>query len=100
MGLILECEYKYVCPIQNCDKNKKIECIGLLVDFFQNSSSSKKDGADTPPTPAASGRAVWFMCDQKACTECDYPKCRYTEDPMHALNFFLRGRELFEHPID
>lgn len=94
------CEFKYVCPIKNCDKDKKIECISYLIDFFQNNSSPKKEDPDATPKPAASGRAVWFLCDQKACPECDYPKCRYTEDPMHALNFFLRGRELFERPSD
>lgn len=30
---------------------------------------------------------VAYLCDQKACENCTYPKCRYTTDIEHAVNF-------------
>lgn len=32
-------------------------------------------------------KAVYFICDRRACLRCTYPYCQYTTDIRHAVNF-------------
>lgn len=41
---------------------------------------------------------VEYVCDQKACVNCNYPECTHTRDIRHAKNFvaiFIGKRAVF-----
>lgn len=49
----------------------------------------------TPPASTKSPVRIAYICDGKACVECNNPECHHTEDIHHARNFERVGENQY-----
>ena len=94
-----KCEYRYVCPIEGCSKEKSFSCIGELLNHIEKSKERKKktETVETEIVEAAE-RGIFFVCDHRACDSCDSKMsgCTHTDDVRHAKNFQMAERDFYE----
>lgn len=98
------CEYRYVCPITECDEEKSVQCVGRLVDLIGEMRSRKKQDdrvevehieTDTEKNESR----IFYQCDHRACDSCaGYAEgnCDHTSDIRHAKNFEMIGKDFYE----
>lgn len=98
------CEYRYVCPIAECDKEKSVQCVGWLVDLFGEMKSRKKQNDKVEVEHTETGTEenksrIFYQCDHRACSSCmggTEESCNYTMDIRHAENFEMIGKDFYE----
>lgn len=98
------CEYRYVCPITECDAEKSIQCVGRLVDLFGEMKSRKKQNdrveVEHTETGAEENESrIFYQCDHRACGSCmghAEGNCDHTMDIRHAKNFEMIAKDFFE----
>ena len=101
-----KCEYRYTCPNTECEKEKSIDCIGILIDKISEIKSNNRRNASVPLEVVETGTQeeakIFYRCDRRACDSCGGEKdepCCYTTDIRHARNFVLRGRDFYEKEL-
>lgn len=94
-----KCEYRYVCPVEECSEEKSLSCIGALLDHIEKYKERKKktEAVETEIVEAAE-RGIFFVCDHRACDSCDSKQsgCTHTLDVRHAKNFQMSEENFFE----
>lgn len=98
------CEYRYVCPITECDAEKSVRCVGKLIDLFGEMKFRKKQ-SDKVKVEHTEGGAeesesrIFYKCDHRACGGCGghvEGGCDHTTDIRHAKNFEMIEKDFFE----
>ena len=102
-----KCEYRYTCPNVGCEKEKSMDCIGILIDKIGELKASSKRSESIPLEVVEGGAEkaeaeIFYQCDRRACDVCERVEdnpCRHTTDIRHAKNFILIGRDFCEKEL-
>lgn len=100
------CEYRYICPLEDCDQEKNVSCVGRLVEYISNAKAREKKAKEKVIETVEAGMKetepmIRYLCDHRACGSCGgngEEFCNYTPDIRHAKNFELFGKDFFEMP--